>query len=44
MYAFVEKKKDNEIVIFKIDEQKKAIQTLKDNGISLVDSEILKNL
>lgn len=44
MYAFVEKTKDNAIVIFKIDNQSKAIEVLEKNDIALVSSDILKNL
>lgn len=44
MYAFVEKKKNNAIVIFRIDDQKKAISSLKENGISLIESNVLKEL
>ncbi|MBN2443273.1 MAG: ACT domain-containing protein [Spirochaetales bacterium] len=44
MYAFVEKKADNAIVIFKIDEQEKAIKTLKDNNIGIVTTDVLSNL
>ncbi|MBN1409252.1 MAG: ACT domain-containing protein [Spirochaetales bacterium] len=44
MYAFVEKKANNAIVIFKIDDQKKAIESLKKNNISLLTNDILKSL
>ena len=43
MYAFIEKKKDNAIVIFRIDDSVKAIDALKANGISVATDEIIKN-
>ena len=43
MYAFIEKKKDNAIVIFRIDDSQKAINALKTNGISVATDEILNN-
>ena len=42
MYAFIEKKKDNAIVIFRIDDSVKAIDALKANGISVATDEIIK--
>jgi hypothetical protein len=44
MYAFVEKRVANAIVIFKIDDHAKAHQALKAAGIAVVTSEALKNL
>ena len=44
MYAFVEKRVSNAIVIFKIDDHEKAHRVLKENGISVVTSDVLKNL
>jgi hypothetical protein len=44
MYAFVEKKKENAIVIFKIDDFTKAIDILQKNKIPLVDSKSLQEL
>jgi hypothetical protein len=44
MYAFVEKKADNAIVIFKIDEHEQAIKVLKENNIGLLTTEALKKL
>lgn len=44
MYAVIEKSADNALVIFRIDDYKKAIDTLQKNGISLVSHDVLKNL
>ncbi len=44
MYAFVEKKASNAIVIMKIDEHDKAISVLREAGIGLVNSQTLRNL
>lgn len=44
MYAFVEKRVENAIVIFKIDAQEKAAAALKAAGISIVTNDVLKNL
>jgi hypothetical protein len=44
MYAFVEKKASNAIVIIKIDEHEKAIEVLRQAQIALVSTEIIKNL
>jgi hypothetical protein len=44
MYAFVEKKISNAIVIMKIDDHEKAISVLSEAKIGLVDSETLKKL
>lgn len=44
MYAVVEKSKNNALVIFRIDDYKKAIDVLQKNGVSLVSHDVLKNL
>lgn len=41
MYAFVEKKNDNAIMIFKIEEFDKALEIAKNNNISFVSSDKL---
>jgi len=44
MYAFVEKRIDNAIVIFKVDDEVAAAKILKEEGIGLITSDILKSL
>jgi hypothetical protein len=44
MYAFVEKKVNNAIVVFRIDNAEKAAAILGDNNIAIVTDEVLKNL
>jgi hypothetical protein len=44
MYAFVEKKVNNAIVVFRIDNAGKAIAALQQHSISIVSDSILKNL
>lgn len=44
MYAFVEKRVENAIVIFKIDDHDRAVEVMKNNSISVVTNDILKNL
>jgi hypothetical protein len=44
MYAFVEKRVENAVVIFKIDGKEKAHAALKEAGIPVVTSDVLKNL
>ncbi|RPJ07951.1 MAG: ACT domain-containing protein [Spirochaetaceae bacterium] len=44
MYAFVEKRVENAIVIFKIDDHDRAVEVMKKNNISVVTNDILKNL
>jgi hypothetical protein len=44
MYAFVEKRVDNAIVVFRIDDLSKAIAVLQDNNIPIVSDAVLKNL
>ena len=44
MYAYVEKTRDNAIVICKIDDRERALQVLEKNGIAIVRAEELKAL
>ncbi len=44
MYAYVEKTRDNAIVICKIDDRERALQVLEKNGIATVSAEALKAL
>jgi hypothetical protein len=44
MYAFVEKKSDNAIVIFRIDQPERAIQVLDKNKITVLSSEVISKL
>jgi hypothetical protein len=44
MYAYVEKSRDNAIVICKIDDRERALQVLEKNGIATVNAEALKAL
>ena len=44
MYAFVEKKSDNAIVIFRIDQPGRAIQVLEKNKITVLSAEIISKL
>ncbi len=44
MYAFVEKKADNAIVIFRIDEPEKAYDILEKNAIPVLSSDIISNI
>ena len=44
MYATVEKSKDKAVVIFKVDEYKKAIEVLSGHGITVIKSDVLKKL
>jgi len=44
MYAFVEKKVDNAIVVFRIDDFQRAVDVLKNKGISVLSDNIIKNL
>jgi hypothetical protein len=44
MYAFVEKKADNAIVIFRIDDYQKAVKALQAKGIPVLSNEVIKNL
>ncbi len=44
MYAYVEKKRENAIVICRIDDRERALQVLQKNGIPTVNAEALKAL
>jgi hypothetical protein len=44
MYAYVEKSRDNAIVICRIDDRERALQVLEKNGIATVSAEGLKAL
>jgi hypothetical protein len=44
MYAYVEKSRDNAIVICRIDDRERALQILEKNGIATVSAEALKAL
>jgi hypothetical protein len=44
MYAYVEKSRDNAIVICKIDDRERAMQVLEKHGIATVNAEALKAL
>ena len=44
MYAFVEKKSDNAIVIFRIERPDLAIQVLEKNKISVLSSDVISKL
>jgi hypothetical protein len=44
MYAFVEKNGDNAIVIFKIDDAARAVDTLRRSGISILPEDIIQGL
>ncbi len=44
MYAFVEKKENNAIVIFKVDNNEKTVSILSSNNINTVPDDILRNL
>ena len=44
MYATVEKSKDRAVVIFKVDEYKKAIEVLSGHGITVIKGDVLKKL
>lgn len=44
MYAFVEKKVQNAVVIVKIDEQEKAIKVLQAGGVGLISNDVLRNM
>jgi hypothetical protein len=44
MYATVEHTKDKAVVIFKIDEYKKAVEALKARGIGVIKSDVLEKL
>ena len=44
VYAFVERKKENAIVVFKVDDKKRAIEVLQKNQITVVTGDVLDNL
>jgi hypothetical protein len=44
MYAFLEKKSENAIVIFRVDQPAKAVQDLESEGITVLSAEILSKL
>ncbi len=44
MYAFVEKKTDKAIVIFRIDKIQAAVETLQKNQISVLTSDVIESL
>lgn len=44
MYAYVEKKRDNAIVICRIDDRERALQVLEKHGIATLNAEALKSL
>jgi hypothetical protein len=44
MYAYVEKSRENAIVICRIDDRERALQILEKNGIATVSAEALKAL
>ncbi|HVO39076.1 MAG TPA: ACT domain-containing protein [Spirochaetia bacterium] len=44
MYAYVEKKKDNAIVICKIDDRERALDVLSDEGVATLNAQALKAL
>jgi hypothetical protein len=44
MYAFVEKKSDNAIVIFRIDQPAKAVEVLESESITVLSAEIISKL
>ncbi len=44
VYAFVEKKGANAMVVFKIDDAQRAVDVLKNNGISVVSEDTIQNL
>ncbi len=44
MYAYVEKSRENAVVICKIDDRERALQVLEKNGISVLNADALKAL
>jgi hypothetical protein len=44
MYAYVEKSRENAIVICRIDDRERALQILEKNGIATINAETLKAL
>ena len=43
-YATLEKKGDNAVVVFKIDDAARAVETLKKNGISIMPEDVIQSL
>jgi hypothetical protein len=44
MYCFFERNRENAIVVFRIDDAAKAVDTLKKNGISILPEDVIQNL
>jgi len=44
MYAFVEKKSDSAIVVFRVDQPAKAVQDLESEGVTVLSAEIISKL
>jgi len=44
MYAFLEKNGANAIVVFKIDDAARAVEALKENGITILPEDMIQNL
>jgi hypothetical protein len=44
MYAFLEKKSDNAIVIFRVDQPAKAVEDLESEGVTVLSAEIISKL
>jgi hypothetical protein len=44
MYAFCAKNRDNAIVVLKINDAGRAVETLKRNGISVLSEDVIRNL
>ncbi len=44
MYAFVEKKADNALLVFRIEDQEKALEVLDKNGIATLSEAALRDL
>jgi len=44
MYAFIERSSDNAVIIFRFDENDKAIKALSDAGIAILDGSKIYNL
>ncbi len=44
MYAFVEKKSDAAIVVFRVDQPAKAVQDLESEGVTVLSAEIISKL
>jgi hypothetical protein len=44
MYAFVEKRVDNAIVVFKIDAAQDAVDALRQHGVPVLSGDVVRNL